>query len=102
MAAWSMAQAERLLGIKESVIRHWESEIPLIRPRKGPTGRREYGERDLALLLRVKHLVQDRKLSLAAARDTLLEELSGQGQDSLAALSEIRTELLRLFLDLKK
>jgi DNA-binding transcriptional MerR regulator len=102
MASWSTAEVERLLGVKEHVLRYWEEEIPVLRPRKGPSGRKEYGEREVALLLRVKHLVQERQFTVEGAGKALLDELSGPDQDGKAALYEVRSGLLKLFLSLNK
>lgn len=102
MPGYSSAEVERLLGVKEHVIRYWEEEIPVLRPRKGTTGRKEYGERELALLLRVKHFIQERQFTVEGAGKALLDELSGPAQNESAALNEVRSGLLRLFFSLKK
>jgi DNA-binding transcriptional MerR regulator len=88
---------ERLLRVKNHVIRYWEKEIPLIQPKKDPFGRYRYSDRDLQILLRLKHLLHERHFTVEGAREELYRELSGEGQDLRAAMADLRSELLRLY-----
>jgi len=88
---------EALIGVGEHVLRYWEKELPLLSPQRTAFGRREWSEADLALLLRVRHLVRDRGLSLHATLDALLFERSGPGAGRAATLAEARAMLIGLF-----
>ena len=59
MRAWGIGEVARLLGVKPHVIRYWESELPLLSPKKGLTGRREYSSNDVRLLMRFRHLLYE-------------------------------------------
>ncbi len=108
MGPYSSSEVERILGVKDHVIRAWEREIPVLAPRKGVSGRREYGLREIALLLRVRHFVQDRGMGLKAARNAILAEAGASGPDApglaeaRAIIAEVRAELARLFLEAPK
>jgi UDP-N-acetylglucosamine/UDP-N-acetylgalactosamine diphosphorylase len=91
---WSIGEVARLLGVKPHVIRYWESELPLLSAPKGPTGRREYTGREVELLLKVRHLLHERKYTVEGARRAMWEELEGPAADRRAKLSEIRAELV--------
>ncbi|MBN2874808.1 MAG: MerR family transcriptional regulator [Spirochaetales bacterium] len=97
--AYRTGDVESLLGLGDHVLRYWERELPLLSPVRSPFGRREWSRSDIALLLRVRHLVRDRGLGLAATMDTLLEERSGAGAEAAAALSEIRAALVSAFFE---
>jgi DNA-binding transcriptional MerR regulator len=88
---------ERLLGLGEHVLRYWERELPILSPARSPFGRREWSEADLALLLRVRHLVKDRGLGLAATMDALIAERSGSGAEAAAVLAEARAALVSAY-----
>lgn len=90
---------ERLLGLGEHVLRYWERELPILSPARSPFGRREWSESDIALLLRVRHLVKDRGLGLAATMEVLITERSGAGAGAAASLSEIRAGLVAAFFE---
>jgi DNA-binding transcriptional MerR regulator len=102
MAYYSSADAERLLGVKNHVIRYWVDEIPLIQPKKDITGRRQYSGRDLRMLLRLKYLLYDRHLSVDEARARLEHELSGDQQDIRAELDALRSRLVDLYFSLSE
>lgn len=97
MGLYSAADAARLLRVKIHVIRYWEREIPLIQPKKNTQGKRLYSDRDLQILIRLKHLLYDRHFTLEGAREELLRELSGEQQDTLARLSALRSQLMELY-----
>jgi DNA-binding transcriptional MerR regulator len=102
MAAYSSADVERILGIKNSVLRYWLDEMPLIQPRKDLGGRRVFSGRDLRLLFRLKYLLYERRLSVEDARAQLEKELSGDRQDLRAELDAVRSQLLELFFTITK
>lgn len=121
MAEFSIGEVERLTSLPAHTLRYWEETIPFIRPRKDDRGRRVYSSRDVELIERVKHLVQDRKYTLEGAGERLLRELTGaaaeasvpsrtavpsraaDGQESARldaarkTLAELRADLLELY-----
>lgn len=92
---------ERLLGVGEHVLRHWERELPILSPSRSAFGRREWHASDIALLLRVRHLVKDRGLNLAQVMSQLLAERSGSGADQAAALGEARAALVDAYFSVR-
>lgn len=102
MASYSIGDLERLLRVKAHVIRYWEKEIPFIQPVKDQYGRREYRDRDLQILLRLKYLLYDRRYTLEGAKNQLYMELAGENQDLRGRISAIRSELLDLFFFIRR
>ncbi len=64
------------------VLRYWESEFKLLRPKKNEAGQRLYRPRDLELILRIKTLLYDERLTLEGTKKRLLAESRG-GSDPL-------------------
>lgn len=87
------------------VLRYWESEFKLLRPKKNPAGQRVYRRRDLDLVQRIRTLLYDERLTLEGAKKRLLAE-SRKGAEQLqlglkeaayaGALRRIRDRLTRL------
>jgi DNA-binding transcriptional MerR regulator len=102
MKTYSIGDAERILRVKDHVIRYWEKEIPLIQPAKDMYGRRLYSDRDLQILLRLKYLLYDKRFTLEGAREELLKELSGDEQDLRGNISALRSRLLDLYVLIEK
>ena len=80
------------------VLRYWESEFKLLRPKKNPAGQRLYRQRDLELVQRIKTLLYDERLTLEGAKKRLLAESRGEAepiQDSTSseALKRMRGRL---------
>jgi DNA-binding transcriptional MerR regulator len=97
MKAYTIGDAEKILRVKDYVIRYWEREIPLLRPAKDTYGRRIYSDRDIQLLFRLKHLLYERRFTLEGAREELIRELSGEHQDLRGSISALRSGLLDLY-----
>jgi len=102
MRSWSIGEVARLLGVKPHVIRYWESELPLLSPRKGLSGRREYGSREIGLLLRFRHLLYERKFTIEGAKRAMWEALGGPEPDSAARFSEVRSGLIEALMTLRR
>lgn len=66
-----IGEASRLVGVPAYVLRYWETEFPLLAPRKSPGGQRLYRRKDLELLLLIKHLLYEQKFTIAGARQWL-------------------------------
>ena len=63
-----------LLGVEAYVLRYWESEFPTLAPKKSGTGHRLYRRKDVELLLKIKHLLYDKRFTIEGARQTLHNE----------------------------
>ena len=104
MATFSIGEVEELSGVKAHILRYWESVIPGFAPRKDIGGRRVYTDRDLDLVLRLKHLIYEKKFTIEGARSQLLAEMTSYDTHA-AVLDEIRrlrSELTQLYVTVRK
>ena len=69
-----IGEVSRLTATKQFVLRYWETEFAVLSPKKSGTGHRLYRRKDVELLLRIKHLLYDRKFTIEGARQRLHEE----------------------------
>ena len=102
MTYWIQTVAERT-GIPKNTLIAWERRHGLVQPERSPSGYRLYSDADVALLLRVKELVdQGHRISQAAAilRQEGTPPLPGSG--ATEALPELRAELLDALLELDR
>jgi len=67
-------EVSELLGVEPYVLRYWETEFPVLSPKKSGTGHRLYRRKDVELLLRIKHLLRDKRFTIEGARQTLQAE----------------------------
>jgi DNA-binding transcriptional MerR regulator len=71
---YRIGEVEEIAGVPAYVLRYWESEFKLLRPKKNPAGQRLYRQRDLELVQRIKTLLYDERLTLEGARKRLVAE----------------------------
>jgi DNA-binding transcriptional MerR regulator len=72
-----------LTGVPPYVLRYWESEFKLLRPRKNHAGQRVYRKQDIELVLRIKRLLYDDRLTLEGAKKRLLHESRSRAHPQL-------------------
>ena len=91
-----------LTSVPPYVLRYWESEFKLLRPRKSHAGQRVYRKPDIELVVRIKRLLYEDRLTLEGAKKRLQQESRSRTQQleltagnprTLQTLREIRTRL---------
>lgn len=101
---YTIGEVEEISGIKANVLRYWETVIPGFAPRKDIGGRRFYTERELDMVLRLKHLIYEKKFTIEGARNEILHEAEKyeSKSDIMNEIRELRTELTKIYLIIKK
>src|SRR5205085_910059 len=74
---FKIGEVSELLGVEPYVLRYWESEFSLLSPKKSGTGHRLYRRKDVELLLRIKHLLYEKRFTIEGARQLLHAEIRG-------------------------
>ncbi len=87
----NIAEVSDVTGVKQHVLRYWETEFPQLRPDKSGSGQRVYRQKDIDIVLRIKRLLHDEGYTIQGARRKLDDELR-----------ETRMGQLPLALDLKQ
>jgi DNA-binding transcriptional MerR regulator len=100
---FKIGEVSELLGVEPYVLRYWETEFPVLSPKKSGTGHRLYRRKDVELLLRIKHLLRDKRYTIEGARQSLQAEarapkpravkLAQRDLFAVDPLPEIRREL---------
>src|ERR1044072_222753 len=68
---FKIGEVSELLGVEPYVLRYWETEFPGLSPKKSGTGHRLYRRKDVELLLRIKHLLYEKRFTIEGARQSL-------------------------------
>jgi DNA-binding transcriptional MerR regulator len=92
---YRIGEVEAITEIPAYVLRYWESEFKLLRPKKNPAGQRLYRKKDLELVLRIKTLLYDERLTLEGAKKRLRGEARGTTQMDLGLKSMTLEAALR-------
>ena len=88
---FKIGEVSELLKVEAYVLRYWESEFPVLSPKKSGTGHRLYRRKDVELLLRIKHLLYDKKFTIEGARQNLQTE--GKAPKPLKSAKRVQAEL---------
>lgn len=95
---YSIKEVADELGVSESTLRYWESEFPQIAPKKGANNVRRYTKEDIRNVRLIYHLVKERGLTLAGARQFLKRngnrEQAETNSDVIERLQAVREEIL--------
>ena len=100
----SISEVSDLVSVKPHVLRYWETQFSMLRPKKNRAGNRMYRPDEVKLLLRIKDLLYARRFTIAGAKRRLLDERKDGGPvepepeqaDSRLVIHEVKTELKRL------
>jgi len=66
-----IGEVSALVGVEPYVLRYWETEFPVLSPKKSGTGHRLYRRKDVELLLQIKHLLYSERYTIEGARQAL-------------------------------
>ena len=70
----SISEVSDLVAVRPHVLRYWETQFSMLRPKKNRAGNRMYRPDEIKLLLRIKELLYERRFTIAGARRRLLDE----------------------------
>ena len=93
---YSISEVSDLLGVKAHVLRYWETQFKMLRPKKARGGARRYKKRDIEILFDIKQLLYDQRFTIAGARRKILDDRqNGKEQIELPFTKLDREESLR-------
>ncbi|MBR5657082.1 MAG: MerR family transcriptional regulator [Prevotella sp.] len=96
---YSIKEVAAMIGVNESLLRYWEKEFPLLRPKTVTSNNvRQYTEKDIEQIKLIYNLVKVRGFKLSAARKYLNENRAGadRSNEVLDRLISVREELKTL------
>ena len=70
---YSISEVSEITGLKQYVLRYWETEFSQLNPNKNQAGNRIYRSHDIDMILDIKSLLYDRKFTIKGAKQHLKE-----------------------------
>ena len=95
---YSIGEVAKAFSVNTSLIRFWEKEFDIIKPKKNAKGNRKFTTDDLNHLKFIYHLVKERGFTLEGAK-IHLKENKKQSLDNFSIISKlegVKTELLKI------
>jgi len=96
--SYSIQEVAKQFDVNTSLLRYWEKEFNTIRPKKTEKGTRIYSKEDIESIRLVYHLVKERGLTLAGAKQKLKDNKENvvQTEEITQRLKSIRSEIIAL------
>ncbi|UCD17764.1 MAG: MerR family transcriptional regulator [Candidatus Zixiibacteriota bacterium] len=104
---YSISEVARITRLEPYVLRFWEKEFPMLKPKKNRGGNRTYQKSDIELINRIKHLLYKENFTIEGARNQLRKIKPSPHKKELKADAKGRTligmirkdieDLLKLF-----
>ena len=76
---YSMGEVAEMFDVNQSLLRHWESQFPILRPKRNKKGNRLFTPQDVEHLKQIYHLVKECGMTLEGAKRAMRGQRSGRG-----------------------
>lgn len=94
---YSIGEVAKSFNVNTSLIRYWEQEFPIIKPKKNKKGNRYFTPEDIKNIKMIYHLVKEKGYTLDGARIALTtNQKIGQNVEIIDRLEFVKSELLKL------
>jgi DNA-binding transcriptional MerR regulator len=95
---YSIGEVAEMFNVNASLIRFWEKEFDIIKPKKNKKGNRFFTQQDIEHIRLIYHLVKERGLTLNGARKKIRENKddTNNNYDVIKTLTEIKNMLLEI------
>jgi DNA-binding transcriptional MerR regulator len=95
---YSIGEVARMFNVNASLIRFWEKEFDIIKPKKNKKGNRFFTKQDIENFNLIFHLVKEKGLTLAGAKKKLRENRDDavNNFEVVKTLNEIKNVLLEI------
>lgn len=101
---YSISEVSEITGVKQYVLRYWETEFSSLRPLKSSSGQRKYKQKDIDRIQHIKQLLYEESYTIAGAKKKLAEEEipPEKKQDLINLLQYTKKELRTLLTKLNR
>ncbi len=95
---YSIGEVAELFNVAPSLIRFWESEFDIIKPKKNRKGNRQFTKEDIDSVRTIYHLVKEKGFTLNGAKDMLKNDVQGvkDKMEMIESLKKVRKFLVDL------
>ena len=95
---FSIGEAAEILDVNTSLIRFWEKEFVILKPKKNKKGNRQFTKEDIENLKMIYHLVKERGFTLQGAKEKLKKgkTITKKEVDIVESLENVKSFLINL------
>lgn len=94
---YSIGEVADMFDVSASLIRYWETEFTMLRPKKNRKGDRQFTKKDIEYLEKIFTLVKERGFTLEGAKKELKNKKTPiNKQELIEKLNSLKTQLEEL------
>ncbi|MAX71700.1 MAG: transcriptional regulator [Flavobacteriaceae bacterium] len=95
---YGIGEVAKAFKVNASLIRFWEKEFDVLKPKKNAKGNRKFTPEDIKNLKFIYHLVKERGFTLKGAKTHLKEERKQalEKYDIIEKLEDIKAQLIKI------
>lgn len=95
---YSIGEVAEIFGVAPSLIRFWETEFDVIKPKKNRKGNRQFTKEDIDNVRTIYHLVKEKGFTLQGAKEMLRNDNQSvrDKMELLESLKNVRSFLVEL------
>lgn len=95
---YAIGEVAKAFGVNTSLIRFWEKEFDVLKPKKNTKGNRKFTPEDIKNLKFIYHLVKERGFTLEGAKTHLKEEKKQalNNFEIISKLEAIKNQLVKI------
>jgi DNA-binding transcriptional MerR regulator len=95
---YSIGEVAEIFSVAPSLIRFWESEFEIIKPKKNRKGNRQFTKEDIDSVRTIYHLVKEKGFTLQGAKEMLRHDTQAvkDKMEMIDSLQRVRNFLVEL------
>ena len=93
---YSIGEVSEMTGLKQYVLRYWESEFSQLKPSKNSAGNRNYRKSDIDLVNEIKELLYDRRFTIKGAKQHLKDKTKQPISENVEQVKSIKEKVIKL------
>ena len=100
---YSISEVAKKFNVNNSLIRFWEKEFEIIKPKKNSRGNRIFTKKDLENIAIIHHLLKEKKYTIEGAKKKIRDNKEGvtKNFEIIENLKKIRNHLSKIRDELK-
>ncbi len=101
---YSIGEVAKIFNVNNSLIRFWEKEFDIIKPKKNSRGNRIFTKNDVKNISLIYHLLREKKYTIQGAIKKIRENKDGvqKNYEIIQNLKKVRSQLVEIREELKK
>ena len=92
---YSIGEVSKITGLKQYVLRYWETEFTVLKPVKNTAGNRIYKDNDIKLIKYIQDLLYKKKYTIKGAKMHLTDQFNTSVNKS-SDIQEIKQDLINI------